>query len=256
MGYNIEIAKLAEATKLEKKKKKIDDLVITYHLDPFEKKLLEYFYKNIESIRKIGIRRVAKENYTSTHTVFKLSKKLGYDGYADMAYSLYYEYTKKFSVSLDTQNYFQFFIQDTIEKYEKDLEDILKKYKKKKIIIFGLGYSENVARYLNDRLLLKGYNSFFSTHLQLIFADTAQGKTKPLLIVISESGENSRLVELTEDAKKFNIYTVSFTANGRSTVAENSSLACIINSDPLRKESKYVKTFFAHLIMFFDYILT
>ena len=234
---------------------KIDDLVITYHLDPFEKKLLEYFYENIESIRKIGIRKVAKNNYTSTHTVLKLAKKLGYDGYADMTYSLYYEYTKKSSVLSDTQNCFQFFIQDTIEKYEKDLKDILKKYKKKKIILFGLGYSENVARYLNDRLLLKGYNSFFSTHLQLIFAGSASGNVKPLLIVISESGENSRLVELMEDSRKFDIQTVSFTANGKSTVAGNSSLACVIESEPLRKKTKYIKTFFPHLIMFFDYIL-
>lgn len=47
-----------------------------YQLNQIEKNILNYLYKNINDVKKIGIRKVAKDNYTSTTTVYKLCEKL------------------------------------------------------------------------------------------------------------------------------------------------------------------------------------
>ena len=55
-----------------------------YKLNDTEKSILNYLYRNISNLKKIGIRKVAKDNYTSTTTVYKLCKKLNFEGYSDM----------------------------------------------------------------------------------------------------------------------------------------------------------------------------
>ena len=52
-----------------------------YKLNDTEKSILNYLYRNISNLKKIGIRKVAKDNYTSTTTVYKLCKKLNFEGY-------------------------------------------------------------------------------------------------------------------------------------------------------------------------------
>ena len=61
-----------------------------YQLTKLEKNLLSYLYKNANSLKKIGIRTVAKENFTSTTSIYKLCKKLGFEGYSDLIYHISY----------------------------------------------------------------------------------------------------------------------------------------------------------------------
>ena len=51
-----------------------------HNLDTLERKLLQYLYDNIDEIKSIGIRKLASDNYTSTSMVYKLVKKLGFEG--------------------------------------------------------------------------------------------------------------------------------------------------------------------------------
>ncbi len=43
---------------------------------------------NINDINKMGVRGVAKNNFTSTSTIMRLAKKLGYSGFLEMQYNL------------------------------------------------------------------------------------------------------------------------------------------------------------------------
>ena len=70
-----------------------------YQLNEIEKSILQYLHKNISDLKKIGIRKVAKDNYTSTTTVYKLCKKLNFEGYSDMIY--HFSYSNKIN---DTKN--------------------------------------------------------------------------------------------------------------------------------------------------------
>ena len=55
------------------------------NLNVNERKLLDYVVRNIQSMPKKSIRQVAQENFVSTTTVLRLTKKLGFDGYRDFS---------------------------------------------------------------------------------------------------------------------------------------------------------------------------
>lgn len=58
-------------------------------LNETEHKVLSCILNAIEQgDTKINIRMIARQAYVSTTTVIKLAKKLGYQGYSDMIYSL------------------------------------------------------------------------------------------------------------------------------------------------------------------------
>lgn len=61
-----------------------------YQLSTIEQNILKYLYSNIDNLKKLGIRKVAKDNFTSTTIIYKLCKKLGFEGYSDMIYNISY----------------------------------------------------------------------------------------------------------------------------------------------------------------------
>ncbi len=50
-------------------------------LTEIEIEVLNYMIDNINDINKMGVRGVAKNNFTSTSTIMRLAKKLGYSGF-------------------------------------------------------------------------------------------------------------------------------------------------------------------------------
>ena len=109
-----------------------------YQLSTVEQNILKYLYNNIDNLKKIGIRKVAKDNFTSTTIIYKLCKKLGFEGYSDMIYNI--SYSNKIdevdsSVDIFTNAYNQ------INSNLVPLSNILKNSKNKLIMLLGVGYS-------------------------------------------------------------------------------------------------------------------
>ena len=59
-----------------------------YELNDLEKQIIIYIQEHMKELKSIGIRQMAKDNYTSTSTIYKLCDKFGFDGYSDMIYHL------------------------------------------------------------------------------------------------------------------------------------------------------------------------
>lgn len=53
----------------------ISKIVDKYHLSKVEESILIYIINNIDHVKEIGVRGVAKEHYTSTTTIVNLAKK-------------------------------------------------------------------------------------------------------------------------------------------------------------------------------------
>lgn len=70
-------------------------LVDKYNLNPLEQDILLFILQNIDHVEELGVRGVAKVNYTSATTVINLSKKLGYAGFLDMYYNFKFILTNK-----------------------------------------------------------------------------------------------------------------------------------------------------------------
>lgn len=199
------------------------DLIDKYSLDTLETNILKYLYDNIDIIKTIGVRKVAKDNFTSTATIYKLVKKLGFDGYADMIYSIYYD--RKNS---QTKENIYHVIENQIEPIKAEFLEVLKEYKDKQIIVTGMGFSQIVAEYICESLFLKGFKITSKLHIQLL--DKGY-ESQVLLIVVSHSGDTPRLVELTQKAINNGIFTVSITGSKSNKINKLTNVPITIGNN-------------------------
>lgn len=218
-----------------------------YQLSNIEQNILKYLYNNIDNLKKIGIRKVAKDNFTSTTIIYKLCKKLGFEGYSDMIYNISYSRKpEEFDSSIDIFTN----ASNQIDLNLNPLSNILKNSKSKLIMLLGVGYSQMIANYMSERFVINGFKCIANTHLQLL---STSHKDEVLLIVISNSGESSSILEVTETAKNNGIQIVSFVGNENSTLAKISDLPIILKGYekfPTLKNSP--NTFFSEVLLLFE----
>lgn len=97
----------------------IDKMKILDHLTIQEKYLVDYIINNQEDILKKNINELAKLSYTSSATISRLCKKLGFNGYKEFKY----QYAAEYSHLLELKNDFK------IEPFssESSIDDALNK---------------------------------------------------------------------------------------------------------------------------------
>lgn len=218
-----------------------------YKLNAIEQSILRYMYHNVDDLKKIGIRKVAQDNFTSTTTVYKLCKKLSFDGYSDMVYHICYSTHKAESEPImDVYTNASKQVDTNLDTFNK----ILNKSRNKLIMFLSVGISQTIANYINERLAINGFRSISNTHLQLL---TPEHKDDVLLIVISNSGETGSLVEITTKAYHSGIEIISFCSNENSAILKMSTLPLIIQG---REQFSFLKnppnTFYSELLLIFE----
>lgn len=218
-----------------------------YKLNAIEQCILRYLYHNIDDLKKIGIRKVAQDNFTSTSTIYKLCKKLNFEGYSDMIYNICYSCREN-----DTEPIADVYTNASkqVNANLNDFSNILNKSKNKLIMLVSVGISQTIANYINERLAINGFRSISNAHMQLI---NHEHKDDVLLIVISNSGETGSLVEITKQAHDSGIEIISFCSNKNSSIAKLSSLPIIIQG---RDQFSFLKnppnTFYSELLLIFE----
>lgn len=97
----------------------IDKMKTLDHLTIQEKYLVDYIINNQEDILKKNINELAKLSYTSSATISRLCKKLGFNGYKEFKY----QYAAEYSHLLELKNDFK------IEPFssESSIDDALNK---------------------------------------------------------------------------------------------------------------------------------
>ena len=228
----------------------IDHLFHKHNLDTLERKILKYIYDNISDVKNIGIRKVAADNFTSTSMIYKLAKKLGFDGYSDMIHYIHYSYNDmNFSTTYKYNDLY-----NLVSTYKDDFNSLLNEYKNKRIVITGMGFSDIISKFITQSLFLKGFNTSATIHMELL---SSVYKDEILIIAISESGETTRLVEVISEAQKNNFKIISFTGNINSSLATLSNLSIPIGEfDKFKKVSSNINTFFGELLLCFEYLLS
>ena len=218
-----------------------------YQLNDTETTILKYLQENILDLKKIGIRKVAKDNYTSTTTVYKLCKKLNFEGYSDMIYHFTYSsqiYDSETNIDIYTNTNKQ--IDNNLEEFSS----ILKKYENKLIMFVSTGISQTIANYMNERLSVNGYRSIANAHLQLL---SKNHKNEVLVFAISRSGETKSIIDILEQARNNDIEVISFVGNANSKIAKLSTLPIIIQGqDDFAKLKNPPNTFFSELLLIFE----
>ena len=223
-----------------------------YQLTKLEKNLLSYLYKNANSLKKIGIRTVAKENFTSTTSIYKLCKKLGFEGYSDLIYHISYSSTmsdkQDNNIELNINSF------NILKNNKEDIIKLFNKYKDKQIILVGSGLSQIICNYMNEKLLLKGFKSISNLHMQFLSDKYSE---ENLIIAISHSGENLRMIEILEKANKNGIEIISFVGKDNSKIIDLSTIPLIIDSQKNNiNMMNSIDTFFPELLFIFEYIVS
>ncbi|MGL4653473.1 MurR/RpiR family transcriptional regulator [Cetobacterium sp.] len=217
-----------------------------YNLTESEELALSYIVNNIDKALEVGVRGVARECFASTSVVMNLSKKLGYKGFIDMVYRLELSLKSNSAAKDLNSSYCQDF---TLQKGMK-FRNLLKQKKFRPIFVHGVGFSNYVARYISDKLMISGYFSMLSEYMESVERNYEE---KPLLIVISKSGETAAILNLCNKAKAKDVPIVVITGTKNSSMEKLAELTFVVKNSNLLDDRNLEKNdFFGNSILFFE----
>ena len=230
-------------------------------LTEIEIKVLKYIVENINEVNKLGVRGIAKNNFTSTSTIMRLAKKLGYSGFLEMQYNL--SSLKKgidgdvlnekgFVESLNLKNLLEMNSQTNIEKFI----DLLFNDDNKFIFIYATGFSGIVAEYINKKLLVMGKRCIISNGTDSIGVFENNLDYISAIIVISKSGETSMVLNKVKIAKEQGIQVVSFTNEKENSISKLSDISFKID-DPNKLDDRNLmpNTFFPKVLILLELLI-
>lgn len=200
----------------------------------------EHILKNLDTVSTMGIEELAESCYTSTATVSRYIKKLGYRNYAEfkeevLAYCKCRD--REFNLGENTEEEIidEVFVRNinnlkrmkkTIDKQSIiDIVDLIAK--KKNIYFFGIDYSQIVAqdaqlKFINVEKI--GFTFISEKKYYEIINTMTQDD---LAIFITISGENKQLIRLQERLK--NTENIAITNSKNSTIGKNASHVLEVN---------------------------
>ena len=231
------------------------------NLTEIEKTVLEYIVDNIDQVLKMGVRGVARANYTSSSTIMRLTKKLEYNGFVDMYYRLLPMIKSSEVIVHEDAHFIDSFSSNKLIKYNSysKIREFAKKIceiDKKYIFIFGTGFSAMSAEYFNRKLLVLGRKCIMSSGMDSIGVFENNLSDMGMLIVISKSGETKSVVERVKTAKENGIYVVSFTNELNNSVNSLADLPFLIeDSNKLDDRNMAPNTFFPNVLMLIELLV-
>lgn len=173
----------------------MDKIIGEAQLTEIEMTVLNFLIAHIDNALEMGVREIARENYTSTSTVMRLSKKLGYNGFIDMYYKLLAQNNSTEDINNSSNTFVEQF-EDPIEiKYDqysaikiaaKEIADA-----KNLVFIYGTGFMGMMAEYLAKKLLVIGVKVIYSNGADSIGIFENNLEDISVLILFSRSGQNA-----------------------------------------------------------------
>ncbi|MGX7099538.1 hypothetical protein HMPREF2811_08755 [Globicatella sp. HMSC072A10] len=222
-----------------------------------EQGILNFIEKNQDKIGSMTIQHMAKETFTSASTIFRLAKKLGFDGYTDMIYEFTHRQGKQELNKNEVNDLSAIFLNifETNKKIAEEVKPLLNDHRKT-IFIIGTGYSGIIAEYLYKKLLGKGSNVIFTNGADSNALFLNNINRINTLICVSKSGFTPMINDKARIAKKQNIPVISFSQDNDNDLARISNYNFIIeNHNKFDWNNQRTGLFFPVLLMFFEYLI-
>lgn len=236
----------------------INKLVKKHRLTKTEESILLFIIENTNQAKKMGVRGIAKEHYTSTTTVMNLAKKLGYSGFLDMYYNLSFILrNQKNNSSSDDSKFYDLESEDALALVDQNsinnFVDLLIENKNEVIYATGRGFSAIAMNYIARKLLVLGFKCIFSDAYESYDVNSANGK---LLLVGSKSGETEEVVKNCKSARNCGMKVASFTGESDHRVGRLSDINFKIHdAHPFDDRNKLGNSFFPNLLMLFEFLI-
>lgn len=232
----------------------IEKLFVAAHLSATEQDVLVFIINNLDHIDSLGVRDVAEGCFTSSTTVIRLAKKLGYRGYREMVFEL-----RRLSLSeamttgampaaqtADAELLRRTYTQGDYDTLHKGLNQ------QGVIVIYGEGWCTFVASYIEKKLIAHGYRTI---NHDLLGTNTLLSGMPDitLSIFISKGGSTVAVVEAARRCRRRGIPTVVFTGNPRGKLTAHADGTFVIPDDnPFDSENRSKNLFFARCIAVFE----
>lgn len=231
------------------------------NLSEMETTVLHYIVEHIDKVLEMGVRGVAKENFTSSSTIMRLAKKLGYSGFVDMYYKLLPMVRQNTGSTQGDIQFLNSFCSNTILQYNS--YDQMRRFARKIsqlgqqfIFIYATGFSAMPAEYFNRKLLVLGQKSIISTAMDSIGVFENNLASMGMLIAISRSGETQSVVERVKIARENGIFIVSITNEVENRVNSLADLAFKIeDTNKLDDRNMTANTFFPNVMLLMELLI-
>lgn len=228
----------------------IVEKIKNYSFTNQEQALATYILENPECLLEHNAKELAKITYTSSSTIVRFAKKLGFSGYP----SLQLQYTKEYSIKNQHQNYtvtkdtpikevvdvvenlYQYVIQETKQMISKDALVRIVNYmlQAKKIDFYAsdINYSRVQSMCIKLSTInvqAQAYNALNESYIESI------NPKECLSFVVSHSGKNNSMIDIAYKLRKRKITTIALTSSIEQSLSLvcNESLYMFSSNDPL-----------------------
>jgi len=234
---------------------------LTNQLSDEETRVVTSIVNHIENNEeKVGIAQVAEENFVSTSFIIKMCKRLGFNGYSELFYSLSRRIRE--SAPRGESAELASLIDNFDEADVKKFCGYLRTYHETKMFAVGAGFADFVADYIVQRLGVSGFMVFNRVHFYdfMLFREKnehiMQSNVEPsLIIAISQSGESEVVINDVQRAKQNGFCVVSFTRRRDSTLADMSDIAFVVDGARQTLISGVPNHFFGKVILVFEELM-
>lgn len=214
-------------------------------LTDLEKKVVEHILNKPEELLYLTANELAQKLYVSKTSIINLAKKLGFDGYSELRYSMKHHLEKKEKSIKDILSYNDILsniseeVDKTLSLQNKDnIDAVVRKIKNSRAIyIIARGASKPIGNILSTRLAMLNIKSIFIDDLNLIEVISQSITEEEALILISLSGETNKIIDLakTVSARGIDIIALTSFSNNSLQKIANYNMFCFADDT----ETKY-----------------
>lgn len=189
-----------------------------------ERMVLAYLMEHLDTALSQGVRSIAQENYTSTSTIMRLARKLGYSGFADMCYNLRAMAEEPERAMAKEQDFLTEFCQSSILSYDTyaNLKVFTKHMVHSKgglIFIYATGFSATIGTYMARKLVNMGLRCMFASGEDSVGMFENNLEQMGSFFCISKSGETTLVRDKIKIARENGIFTAAITCERENSVS-------------------------------------
>lgn len=186
-----------------------ETLIDKYQLNDSEAAVLRFMDKNRDSLKKPRHSRGSEGVLCFNGYHHQYGEKIGYSGYSELVFA----YANKQSTTSSPKKF-------SNEERDEFIR-LLSKYRDKRLMILGSGFSQNIANHFSEKLNLYGFRATANSHLEFL---RQRVEKDVLIIIISNSGDTFRLAELAKIAKDHQIDLIAFVGEKQSRIGQLATL--------------------------------
>lgn len=228
----------------------IIEMIKQYSFTSQEQALANYILENPECIIEYNAKELAKLTYTSSSTIVRFAKKLGFSGYPAMQMQYTKEYVVKnqyqnYTVTKDTmpkevidivENLYHYVIEETKQMVSKDalvrIINYMAQAKKIDFYASDINYSriQSICIKLNTlHVQAQAFNALNESYIATV------NPKECLSFVVSHSGHNPAMIDIAYRLRKHNITTIALSGNTDHSLSLvcNETLFMFSSMDPL-----------------------